>query len=344
MKKNQNKVSIADKALANAVDKGEININLLSKKRKNKIKKIMKTTSKRDLERSSRLKYRFSKRKIKHLSNNENINQDEFKDIINNIEEWDDPIKGGLAKDKKPGDFNIDKLSKGSEIQMEHTDDPNQAIDIAMDHLTEFDDYYDDDKGLPSMEKELSDNKKILKFDDFKKDNDDDLNNDLDDDDLNDDELDDDDLDDNLDDDDLNDNDLDDKNLDIDNYLNRNKEEDDNYLTYKEIKFKLTPKNNDIDMKENFIRNFSSFRKLNENENERQEPKMYPKENKFKRVIKSSDNIEESLIEHNFKSDDTDGDYIIFDLMNKSYTLTDDLPDDIRPCGNSEFDHIMNNL
>ena len=54
----------------------------------------------------------------------------------------EDLIEGGLAEDTKKK-FNIDQLIKGLKVEMEHTDDPRVAIEIAMDHLTEMDDYYD---------------------------------------------------------------------------------------------------------------------------------------------------------------------------------------------------------
>jgi len=60
-------------------------------------------------------------------------------------------IPGGLAKGKKPEDFDAKALAKGKKVEMEHTDDPNVAQEIAMDHLTEDPKYYDK---LEVMEKE----------------------------------------------------------------------------------------------------------------------------------------------------------------------------------------------
>jgi len=330
MKKKKEKITIADKALANAIKKGEVNIDMVPKNKKNKIKKVMKFTPKNELEKASKNKYKYSKRKVRHLSKNESLDKDEFKNIIKKIDDWDDPIKGGKAKNMKPRDFDIDKLSKGAEIQTEHTDDPNMAIDIAMDHLAEFDDYYNDENGLPSMEDELN----KLNIDDIDDDN---IDNDIDNDNI------DIDIDDNI----------DKKILSFDTYNKTNNNnldisDDDDFISYKEINFRLTPKNNDKQMK-NVIKSFESFKQLNENDNDRKEPKMYPKENKFKRVIEYNDDVEDSLTEHNFSiknnlNNDNNNGYIIFDLMDKSYTIIDDLPDDIRPCGLDEFDHIMNNL
>jgi len=63
----------------------------------------------------------------------------------------EDKVKGGKADKKKPEDFNQKELKMGIEIEMEHTDDPELAKEIAMDHLTEIPDYY---TRLVKMEKE----------------------------------------------------------------------------------------------------------------------------------------------------------------------------------------------
>ena len=57
--------------------------------------------------------------------------------------EWSDKIKGGLADEKKPYDFDKDQLQKGISVEMEHTDSKDTATEIAMDHLTEDEKYYD---------------------------------------------------------------------------------------------------------------------------------------------------------------------------------------------------------
>lgn len=50
----------------------------------------------------------------------------------------------GVA-DKKglnPWEVDSNELLMGIEVEMEHTDDPAIALDIAMDHLAELPDYY----------------------------------------------------------------------------------------------------------------------------------------------------------------------------------------------------------
>lgn len=66
--------------------------------------------------------------------------------------EWKDKIPGGKADKKKPSDFDPETIAKGIKVELEHTDDPELAKEIVLDHLTEFEDYYE---ALDKMEKEL---------------------------------------------------------------------------------------------------------------------------------------------------------------------------------------------
>ena len=63
---------------------------------------------------------------------------------------YQDRIPGGLADERTPEDFDPEALAKGIKVEMEHTDDPVLAREIAMDHLTEDKEYYDK---LAKMEK-----------------------------------------------------------------------------------------------------------------------------------------------------------------------------------------------
>lgn len=85
-------------------------------------------------------------------------------------------IKGGKADKMSVEDiakkFNVSvdkikaQLEKGIEIEKEHTSDKEKATEIAMDHVTEFPDYYD---RIEKMEKdakqkwEISETKKFIK-------------------------------------------------------------------------------------------------------------------------------------------------------------------------------------
>ena len=53
-----------------------------------------------------------------------------------------DLMSGGLADKKRPEDFDQEQLAIGQTIEAEHTDNPDLAREIAMDHLTEDPNYY----------------------------------------------------------------------------------------------------------------------------------------------------------------------------------------------------------
>lgn len=76
---------------------------------------------------------------------------DEDSEEEEDSEDSEEEIEGGLADGKDPEKYDLDQLLKGIEVEFEHTDKPEQALEIAMDHLEEDDDYYDD---LEEMEKE----------------------------------------------------------------------------------------------------------------------------------------------------------------------------------------------
>jgi hypothetical protein len=52
-------------------------------------------------------------------------------------------LRGGLAEGMSPSDFDPGALREGTEHEMEHTDDPQVAQEIAMDHLAEDPAYYE---------------------------------------------------------------------------------------------------------------------------------------------------------------------------------------------------------
>jgi hypothetical protein len=55
---------------------------------------------------------------------------------------YDDNIEGGLADDKTPDEFDPKQILLGMEVELEHTNDPREALEIAMDHLVEDPEYY----------------------------------------------------------------------------------------------------------------------------------------------------------------------------------------------------------
>lgn len=69
-----------------------------------------------------------------------------------------DRIKGGLADNMPDSEFNKKQIEKGIEVEMEHTDNPIIAKEIAKDHLVEGENYYD---YLEKMEEEMEEDKEL---------------------------------------------------------------------------------------------------------------------------------------------------------------------------------------
>jgi len=53
-----------------------------------------------------------------------------------------DQLMGGIGDDITPKDVDADEFDAGEEVEMEHTDDPEIAGEIALDHLSEDPEYY----------------------------------------------------------------------------------------------------------------------------------------------------------------------------------------------------------
>jgi len=77
--------------------------------------------------------------------------EDKTEKLEKDKEEAGDVIAGGKADGKSPEKFDQEQIKMGLKVEMEHTDDPMVAIEITMDHLTEFPDYY---TRLDKMEKQ----------------------------------------------------------------------------------------------------------------------------------------------------------------------------------------------
>jgi len=65
-------------------------------------------------------------------------------------------VPGGYGDKARVQDFPLDQVRKGVEVELEHTDDPYVALEIALDHLVESDQYYD---SLEEMETSLEEDK-----------------------------------------------------------------------------------------------------------------------------------------------------------------------------------------
>ena len=61
--------------------------------------------------------------------------------VAENLKQY---IAGGKGEKTKPEDVDADELKVGVAVEMEHTDDPKIAQEIALDHLTENPKYYTD--------------------------------------------------------------------------------------------------------------------------------------------------------------------------------------------------------
>lgn len=64
-----------------------------------------------------------------------------------------DQMPGGEADDMCPQQFDPEALCRGLMVELEHTDSPLKALEIAMDHLKESECYYE---ALEEMEEELA--------------------------------------------------------------------------------------------------------------------------------------------------------------------------------------------
>ncbi|MCX8022828.1 MAG: hypothetical protein N2745_08665 [Syntrophorhabdaceae bacterium] len=67
------------------------------------------------------------------------------------IKNFKDGIKGGKADGKPITKYDLQQLLMGIEVELEHTNNKMRALEISMDHLEEFPDYY---TRLEKMEKE----------------------------------------------------------------------------------------------------------------------------------------------------------------------------------------------
>jgi hypothetical protein len=81
-------------------------------------------------------------------------NGDDTSQLAQEKEKAGDMIQGGKADNDSPLDFDLDQLKMGVDVEMEHTDNPLMAFEIAMDHLAEFPDYYTRLKGMEDKAKE----------------------------------------------------------------------------------------------------------------------------------------------------------------------------------------------
>ena len=70
------------------------------------------------------------------------VQGDDIEQLMQDKEEQGEMIQGGLADGKSPSEFDQEQIKLGLKVEMEHTDDPLVALEIALDHLTEDPEYY----------------------------------------------------------------------------------------------------------------------------------------------------------------------------------------------------------
>ena len=76
----------------------------------------------------------------------------EFLMKIIETKSFKEKVPGGISSGRDPSDFSKDQIKRGIEVELEHSSDRELAKEIAMDHLEEFPNYYDE---LAKMEKKL---------------------------------------------------------------------------------------------------------------------------------------------------------------------------------------------
>jgi hypothetical protein len=83
------------------------------------------------------------------ITSTEDTFDKEFKEALKETE----VSSVGKHNNVPPTDFDLEQLKIGTKIELEHTDNIKEAMEIAKDHLSEYRDYY---KALPEMEKMLN--------------------------------------------------------------------------------------------------------------------------------------------------------------------------------------------
>ena len=73
---------------------------------------------------------------------------------------WKDHIPGGRADEKTPDDFEKSQIEKGKGVEYEHTNNPDIAKEISMDHLEEYSEYYTALENMENLLKDLEKRKK----------------------------------------------------------------------------------------------------------------------------------------------------------------------------------------
>lgn len=235
--------------------------------------------------------------------------------------EWKDRLAGGNADNKKPEDFNPDDVAIGTAVEREHTNNPDIATEISLDHLSQDEEYYnkliaagivdeedalnlfDELKGKNEKEKSKQDILDYMNIEDTNFDEEIDY------------------------DEDGNDNYEEEIDYDEDE-LGSDKvdfDEDDELIIDDETK------NNDNIMEKNILKSYKSFLKESTDQptpssNERAPKRMYSPENKSKVQIAYDESLLQGLEEHLLKESDdsvnpTPSSFIVLDFKDDFYKI-----------------------
>jgi hypothetical protein len=242
--------------------------------------------------------------------------------------EWKDKIHGGKGDDYTPDDFDEDDIKIGTAVEREHSNNPDIATELTIDHLAEDPDYYDklimaglaDEEDAVNLFNDLKSDgdKKKAKSDIMDNFEDEEGGDDYSSEDYSDDE------------DDIEEDDLGTDKADI--------EDDDELIMDDENPEEKINKNT---MEKKSIKDFKSF--VNETATTPEETGPVrkfkgekggkqievDKENKYKFEIKYTKELEKSLQDRSFSPMSPDGEalnnkaFIIIDIANLSYMVTD---------------------
>jgi len=272
-----------------------------------------------------------------------------FTDFGNRM--WKDKLKGGKADDKSPDDFPDDDIEIGTKVEREHTDNPDIATTIAMDHLEEDPEYYnkliasgiadeedavaafDELKGDSARRKAKEDIEDFMETDE-EEDEDEDLED--------------------LEDEDYEEDELGTDKADIE-------EDEDEMILDEEDELK----NKKNIMEKKLVKSYHSFineaadapveQPVDQSPAEAGPERKYTKENKYKFQLPFDQKVIDKLNDYNFVRFVPEGEketgqpnakthFIILDMLNLNYSIIEGEKEDIRPIDPSRLKQLLENL
>jgi hypothetical protein len=273
----------------------------------------------------------------------------DFTDFGNRM--WKDRLEGGKADDKSPDDFPDDDIEIGTKVEREHTDNPDIATEIALDHLSEDPEYYnklissgiaDEKDAVDTFDELKGDNARRKAREDIEDFMETDEDEDEEDEDLEDIE-------------DYEEDDLGTDKADI--------EEDEDEMILDDEEDELKNKKNIMEKK--LVKSYYSFIKeaaddpveqpVNQPPVEAGPERKYSKENKYKFQLPFDQKVIGKLNDYNFVRFVPEGEketeqpnakthFIILDMLNLNYSVVEGEKEDIRPIDPSRLKQLLENL